>query len=52
MKKVEKNTANPKMLNVIVDALVDKKEIKTRFQNGESIRKIAKDKGFEVVMPL
>jgi hypothetical protein len=29
-----------------------KKEFKARFQNGESLRKIAKEKGFEVVMPL
>ena len=52
MKKVSNNTSKQKVLTVIVNAIVEKKEVKSRFQNGENLRKIAKDKGFEVVMPL
>lgn len=53
--KSTKNTnlvVKQKAFNVIVDTLRTKKEIKSRFQNGEKLREIAKEKGLEVVLPL
>lgn len=52
--KTAKNTNvnNQKTLKAIVDVLVTKKEIKSRFQSGEKLREVTKEKGFEVVLPL
>lgn len=36
----------------LANALVVKKEIKSRVQSGESIRKVAQEKGLKVVLPL
>jgi hypothetical protein len=52
--KTAKNTNvnSQKTLKTIVDVFVAKKEIKSRFQNGEKLRAVTKEKGFEVVLPL
>lgn len=48
--KVEMDKQNT--MKAIVDALVAKKEIKSRVQNGEKLKKVAKEKGFNIVLPL
>lgn len=49
-----KNTKkqNAQLLKAAVDAVVMKKEMILRFENGENPRKIAKEKGIKVVFPL
>lgn len=39
-------------MQAIVNALVVKKEIKSRVQNGEDLKKVAKEKGFTLVLPV
>lgn len=39
-------------LNVLVKALSDKKEIKSRVKNGEDLRTVTKEKGLRIVLPL
>lgn len=43
---------NQKVIKSAVNALVTKKEIKARVQNGEKLKKVAKEKGFNVVLPI
>lgn len=52
--KTQKETSVNKQntLKVIVNILATKKEIKSRFQRGERLRKITKEKGLEIVLPL
>lgn len=44
--------SNQKTMKAVIDALVTKKELKSRVQNGEKLKKVAKEKGFNVVLPL
>lgn len=39
-------------VQAVVTALVAKKEMKTRLENGENLRKVAKENGLKVVLPL
>lgn len=52
--KTPKNTVVDKQntLKAIVDLLATKKEIKSRFQRGERLREITKEKGLEIALPL
>ena len=54
--KKQKNTnakdSKQKTVKAVIDALVAKKEVKSRVQNGEKLKKVAKEKGFNVVLPL
>lgn len=52
--KTKKNIIENKheTLKSIVSLLATKKEIKSRFQRGESLREIVKEKGLEIVLPL
>jgi hypothetical protein len=51
-KKTDSNLDKQNTMKAVVDALLAKKEIKSRFQNGESLKKVAKEKGFNIVLPL
>lgn len=48
--KYSKN--NSSSLNILVKALSDKKEIKSRVKNGEDLRSVTKEKGLKIVLPL
>lgn len=48
----DNNIKKQDTLRVIVNVLATKKEVKSRFQRGERLREIAKEKGLEVVLPL
>jgi hypothetical protein len=50
--KTNKKATSTTMVQIMVKALVDKKQIKARVQNGEDLKRVAKDYGLEVVMPL
>ena len=53
MEEKNKSTSiKNKTVKAVLDAVMIKKEIKLRFQNGEKLREIAKEKGFEIVLPL
>ena len=49
-KKIVENKQDT--LKAIVNLLATKKEIKSRFQKGERLREITKEKGLEIVLPL
>lgn len=51
-KNIDNNMDKQNTMKAVVDALLSKKEIKSRFQNGESLKKVAKEKGFNIVLPL
>jgi 3-methyladenine DNA glycosylase AlkC len=50
--KIMKSQKTNKSLQYLVDAINEKKEIKTRVKMGENINDIAKEKGFKIVQPL
>lgn len=51
--KATKHTENVQLaVKAVADALRVKKELKSRVQNGENLRKVAEEKGLKVVLPL
>ncbi len=46
------NNNSSSAVKSVLDALSVKKEVKLRFQNGEKLRDVAKEKGLEIVLPL
>lgn len=50
--KNNNNAKSTNTANAVVSALLVKKDMKVRFQNGESLQKIAKEKGLTLALPL
>jgi hypothetical protein len=51
-KSIESSNNPSSTVKSVLEALTIKKEVKLRFQNGEKLRDIAKEKGLEIVLPL
>ncbi len=50
--KTNEKATSTTMIQTMVKALVNKKQIRARVQNGEDLKRVAKDYGLEVIMPL
>jgi hypothetical protein len=47
-----KKLENLKKVQKMVDALVEKKEVKVRVMNGEKLEDVAKEKNIKIVQPV